>query len=243
MQARHRSRLGALLGLVMLPVLLGVMACFELPAPVGNPERSRIDPALNGVWLDGEEGWMFIFEPYDKRTWLVRWVALEGADDATDDPEGDEAPGQAEEGGIDGGSASVEATELSVLDLLRAGELRVGGIYLIKAWGKRIRGVWFITFEFRGMIDEETGMDPYTWWVMKPELMDENTLSLQFVNRELEGIEEGMTRAQLERLIRRNLNNPELFLDPLPFTRVPQDDFGVLAEMLGELGVAPDYDL
>ncbi len=101
-----------------------------------------------------------------------------------------------------------------------------------------------MTFEFRGMIDEETGMDPDTWWVMKPELIDENTLALQFVNQELEGIEEGMTRAQLERLVRQNLDNPELFIgNALPLKRVPQDDFGALADMLEEVGVAPDYDL
>jgi hypothetical protein len=243
MQARHRSRLGALLGLFMLPALLGVMACFELPAPVGNPERSRIDPALNGVWLDGDEdeGWMFIFEPYDKRTWLVRWVLLEASDDDADDSDADDSPGPAEGGEIDEESGNVEATEPSAFDLLHAGTLEPQGSYLIKAWRKRIGRVWFMTFEFRGMIDDETGMDPYAWWVMKPELMDENTLSLQFVNQELEGIEEGMTRAQLERLIRRNLDNPELFDGALVLRRVPQDDFEVLAEMLGELGVGPDY--
>ncbi len=101
-----------------------------------------------------------------------------------------------------------------------------------------------MTFEFRGMLDEETGMHPYTWWVMKPELIDENTLSLRMVNQELEGIEEGMTRAQLERLVQRNLDNPELFVEEaLLLRRVPQDDFGALADMLAEVGVAPDYDL
>ncbi len=234
------------MGLLMLPALLGVMACFELPAPVGNPERSRIDPALNGVWLGGDvdEPWMFIFEPYDKRTWLVRWVLLEERDEATDNLAAGDTPEPPAGGELDGEAGNVEDTEPSALDLLRAGELRVGGIYLIKAWRKRIRRVWFMTFEFRGMIDEETGMDPDTWWVMKPELIDESTLALQFVNPELEGIEEGMTRAQLERLVRQNLDNPELFVEnALPLKRVPQDDFGALADMLEEVGVAPDYDL
>ena len=67
-----RSRGGLLVSVVMFPILLGVMGCFELPAPIGDPERSRIEPDITGIWLvDGGDldGLMLIFEPYDRRTW------------------------------------------------------------------------------------------------------------------------------------------------------------------------------
>jgi hypothetical protein len=163
---------------------------------------------------------------------------LEEADDVADEPEEDAGPEQAKEARIG------EETEPSTLQLIETGELRIDGIVLMKAWRKRISGRSFIAFEFRGMIDEESGLEPYAWWVAKAELVDENNLALQFVNPDLEGIEAGMTRSQLERLIRRNLDNPELFVDeePIFFERVSQDDFGVLAEMLEDFGVMPELE-
>jgi len=242
MLARYRSRFGFLLAVFMLPALLGVMACFELPAPVGDPERSRMDPALSGVWVSlSDDGWIFIFEPYDKRTWLVRFVLLAAVDDEAEEAEG---PEQAKEARIGEEPATVEETEPSLLGLIETGKLKIDNIALMKAWRKRISGRSFITFEFRGMIDEESGLEPYVWWVAKAELVDENNLSLQFVDDDLEGIEAGMTRSQLERLIRRNLDNPELLFveEPMLLERVPQDDFGALAEMLADFGVITEYE-
>jgi len=244
MLARYRSRFGFLLAVFMLPALLGVMACFELPAPVGDPERSRIDPALSGVWGSlADDGWVFIFEPYDKRTWLVRLVLLAEADDDADEPEEAEGPEQAKEARIGEEPTTVEETEPSLLGLIETGELKIDSIALMKAWRKRISGRSLITFEFRGMIDEESGLEPYVWWVAKAELVDENNLSLQFVNQDLDGIEAGMTRSQLERLIRRNLDNPELLFveEPMLLERVSQDDFGALAKMLENFGVLTEY--
>ena len=54
-ECRTRSRSGLLVWVVMLPVLLGVMGCFELPAPIGDPERSRIEPGITGIWVDDDE--------------------------------------------------------------------------------------------------------------------------------------------------------------------------------------------
>lgn len=245
MIARYRSRFGFLLAVFMLPALLGVMACLDLPAPVGDPERSRIDPALSGAWVwPSDEGWVFIFEPYDKRTWLVRFVDLSVADDVADEPEEAEGPEQAKNDRSLEEIVTVEKSGPSILALIETGELKIFSISLMKAWRKRISGRSFITFEFRGMIDKESGLEPYVWWVAKAELVDESNLSLQFVNQDLEGIEAGMTRSQLERLIRRNLDNPELLFvgDPWLLERVSQDDFGVLAEMLKDFGVMPEYE-
>ncbi len=90
---RNRSRAGLIVSILILPFLLGVMACFVLPVPIGNPEKSRVDPAMSGIWLaaGGSEGWLVALEPYDKRTWLVTWMMLESTTDEDDEAEAGEA--------------------------------------------------------------------------------------------------------------------------------------------------------
>ena len=66
MKSNHRVLTGLAIALV------GLLGC--LPVPIGDPEKSRIDPELNGMWLmdrgDGDPA-VTLFEPYDKRTWLI----------------------------------------------------------------------------------------------------------------------------------------------------------------------------
>ena len=79
MTPKTRSYSGAALMLVIIPIFAGLLAC--MPVPVGDPERSRIDPGLSGVWAmteDGAEGGSYLFRPYDKRTWLVVGVEASG---------------------------------------------------------------------------------------------------------------------------------------------------------------------
>ena len=45
MNPRYRSFSGALIAIFAVPVFLGLTACLPtFPVPVGNPEKSRIDP-------------------------------------------------------------------------------------------------------------------------------------------------------------------------------------------------------
>ena len=72
MTPKSRSISGGLMTLIIIPVIIGLLAC--MPVPIGNPERSRIDPELSGLWTmqdsDGDIMGIVLFEPYDKRTWL-----------------------------------------------------------------------------------------------------------------------------------------------------------------------------
>ncbi len=65
----NRSRAGLIVSILIMPILLGVMACFVLQVPIGNPEKIMIDHAVTGAWITtdgGEEGdWVLVFEPYD----------------------------------------------------------------------------------------------------------------------------------------------------------------------------------
>jgi len=235
---RRRSGLGALATILFLPALLGVMGCLELPAPVGDPEKSRIDPGMSGIWLqsDDSDGLLWIFEPYDKRTWLIRWVEL--AEKTSDEVEDFEATPSAD------ADESVD-DELTALQLLQADRVKVNGVALFKGWRKRISGQSFITMEFKGMLGSETGMESGIWWVAKAKLIDPDHLELKFIKNEFEGIEEDMTQTQLERIVRRNIDNPEFFLDEVfggVLERVPQADYDVVAAMIEEAGVMSTYD-
>jgi hypothetical protein len=56
----------------MLPTLIGLLACIPaLPVPIGDPNKSRIDPALTGVWFDVYKEHVWVIQPYDRRTYLV----------------------------------------------------------------------------------------------------------------------------------------------------------------------------
>lgn len=61
--------------LLLIPFILGLLAC--LPVPIGDPERSRIDPTISGVWvyMEGDERrGFYAFEPFDKRAWLLAGI-------------------------------------------------------------------------------------------------------------------------------------------------------------------------
>ena len=80
MKATTRSVSGAVLMLAIIPVIVGLLAC--MPVPVGDPERSRVDAELNGIWAltkGGEVDGYYLFRPWDKRTWLV--LGVEDDDD------------------------------------------------------------------------------------------------------------------------------------------------------------------
>ena len=81
MRSATRSTTGAVLMLAIAPFVVVLLAC--MPVPIGNPERSRVDPAISGVWLatsDGDEV-LYAFEPWDKRTWIVTGVSVEEGDE------------------------------------------------------------------------------------------------------------------------------------------------------------------
>lgn len=68
--------------LLIIPVVVGLLAC--MPVPIGNPERSRIDPEISGMWAsEGDsETDLYLFQPYDKRTWLTVTIDRDKADAA-----------------------------------------------------------------------------------------------------------------------------------------------------------------
>ena len=54
MRPNVRSASGMVLMLAIIPIFAGLLAC--MPVPIGDPERSRIDPEITGVWFLESDG-------------------------------------------------------------------------------------------------------------------------------------------------------------------------------------------
>ena len=222
----HRSSAGLLLTLVLLPVLLGVMAC--LPVPVGDPDKSRIDTAMSGVWighLDGDAT-IIVLDPYDKRTWLMSLIGL--------DTEQDE---QAENVTLP--EANEPETEISPLQLLApdsGNQIKIEGIAIYKTWLTKIKGVSFMTWESKDLSETLPEMVPEDWWVFRVRRSSDAILYLDGFDYNVDGLGKVKTRKEAEKIIRRHLDDPEFF-DEDPFMKlfkVPESDYETVSKLLGD---------
>lgn len=220
MKLNNRSISGAVLMLVITPVIIGLLAC--MPVPIGDPERSRIDPDISGIWVllgDGDDAF-YAFEPYDKRTWLVTGVPIdEGAEADLSDYDLDSYAGLAklmENATV--GDDGVTATSM----------------IMYKAWRTKLGGEWFMTWEPKGVFDEGK-FEPEAWWVFRIDRPDENTLSLYMVeDRLFEDVEE--TRRAYERVIKKNARNADLYSDePARLVRVMPEHLDFFQKLAREV--------
>ena len=197
MTPKSRSLSGAMLALVLIPIFAGLLAC--MPVPIGDPERSRIDPELTGVWAvlsSGEytdEPGFYVFEPYDKRTWLVSGAGLEEGDDSD--------------------LSKYDLTSYAGFVELVADDdqIYIDEIAVYKAWLKKLGGEVFMTWEPKIVIDDGIA-EPDVWLVYRIIKDGPDTIRMQMVNAEsdlFDGVKE--TRRAYERVISKNASNPELY--------------------------------
>ena len=222
MKACTRSASGLFLMLIVAPVIVGLLAC--MPVPIGNPERSRVDPEITGVWamLDGTDSGFYVFEPLDKRTWLLIGVPMEEGGDADlsdyDIESYDEFARLMDNETV--GDDGATATE----------------IIMYKAWMTKLGGVWFMTWEPKGLFGNEQ-FAPDTWFVFRVDKPDANTLELRFCCDDKffpDDLKE--TRRSYERVIRKNAKNPELYAeDPMILKRVADEHMGFFEDLAGEV--------
>ena len=140
MKSTTRSASGALLMLVIIPGIVGLLAC--MPVPIGDPERSRIDPEITGVWLglDDNEPAFYAFESYDKRTWLLTIVPIE---------EGNEADWEDYQL-----SKYADLNRLIENETVGEDGATATGVSLYKAWLTKLGGEWFMTLEPRADFED-----------------------------------------------------------------------------------------
>lgn len=226
MTLRTRSISGALIAALTIPAILGLMAC--LPVPIGNPERSRIDPQLSGMWahVNGEWG-VTLFEPYDKRTWLVTSVEV-GRDPDHDDDCG-EGPKVDDYAGL---IAWIEEHGKSCLEGQNA--------IVYKAWRSKQGKHWYLTMELKGQVPHEEGKDMFDeefWVVYRIDKGSDDTFSLRGIDGEFDGFE-GVreTRWAYEKVIRKNGDNDDLYVDDVTsFVRVEDEHIDLFADYIEDL--------
>ena len=242
---RNRSRAGLIVSILIVPLLLGVLACFVLPVPIGNPEKSRVDPAMSGTWLAADEsgGWLVVLEPYDKRTWLVTWIMLEATTDKAEEAEAEDTETTNDDVALPDDTAMADddpESDVSFLDRLRDGAYVIDGVSFHKGWLAKIKGERSMVWQPMVNLDSERGMNPEWWWVQRVESVNSDHMDTDFINSEFEDLGEVKTRSQAEKLIRRHIKNPELFLKEgeMPdYERVPQEDYDLITEMLDDFGI------
>jgi len=225
---RARSIAGLFVTLCMLPLLLANMACMDpLPVPVGDSERSRIDPRLNGMWVGTlfEVPYILVFDSFDKRAWLMSAYGF-GVDVEGEEPETE----WAEE------TPEVEpATAAAWLDALHSVTIDEQVYWNYKTWKTKLRGTEFLTWE-AGLVFDEDGLHKANlWYVWKLEWLDKDSFELYLVNDEFEDIGEVTKRSQAERIIKRNLKNPDLFEEETyRFHRIEPVDHERAVELLSD---------
>ena len=220
MTPRTRSLSGALIMLVIIPAIIGLLAC--MPVPIGDSERSRIDPELNGAWawLDDEDSAkFFVFDPYDKRTWLLTGVGFTERDDAAEDYD--------------------LSTHAGLTGFIETHPVGDGGvttetITLYKVWRTKLGDEWFLTWEPKGIFEDES-FAAEAWFVFRIQRPDANTLELTMISDKLfKDVEEN--RRAYERVIKKNARNPDLYDDEtIRLVRMGARHFDFVGDLAGEV--------
>jgi hypothetical protein len=234
MEIRNRSLTGAAMAIFAMLVVLGLAAC--LPAPVGDPEKSTIDPYISGVWYFEGEDTFYAFEPYDKRTWLLTAIEVVDDPDFCDQDMGGSGTGErAAPRDYNATMARILALGIHCFEI----ERRPGAS---KAWRTRLGGIWFMTWEGKGVFDAETGFNPALWFVFSIEKSGPAQLKLWMIDEEhnawdvLDDMEEeNITRRVVEKIVRKHADEDDFYeSDALVFHRVRPEHFELMEELFGD---------
>lgn len=235
MNARLRSASGALLMLLIIPIVAGLLAC--MPVPIGDPERSRVDPWFHGYWFLEEDGvidGLYLFAPWDKRTWVLTGIEVEAGPDADlEDFEFDSAEelfALLREHGVGDHGITASAT------------------IVYKAWTTKLAGQPFMTWQ--GAAGSRDGGDfvPEFWWAWKYEIQDDNTVHLRIVNTDHDAFDDIVKpdnyagddyhvrmRKTWERAIKKNIDDEDIYSEEyLVLRRVPPDMIELVEDLYHE---------
>jgi len=126
---------------------------------------------------------------------------------------------------------------------LRGDEVVIEGVMPFKGWLTKIKGERFITWEPKMVLWSEEAMTPDHWWVFRLRVIDKDHIILDFINSGLDDFDEVQTREEAEKIIRRNIDNAELYVEGLSihYLRVAEEDYELLHEMLEDKGISSDF--
>ncbi len=244
MQPKYRSLTGMAIAIVSMPVILGLLAC--LPVPLGDPEKSRIDPDLSGMWImDGES--IVLMEPFDKRSWLLTMVNLINDVDECGSDEGSDEDDEEDD---------YYTSLVNRIERLGASCFTADAVSLFKAWRVRLGGEWFMTWEVKGHHDDEYGFASEFWYGFRIEKSGSDEFSLWMIDGEsYEGFDDldklellkdmdppydsralKKARRAVERVIARNVDDEELYDDsPWVFHRVEPEHHDMFESFLDDV--------
>ena len=240
MRPNIRSASGAILMLAIIPIFVGLLAC--MPVPIGNPEKSRIDPEISGVWfltMEDELNGLYHFLPFDKRAWILTGVPLEEGPDYKGEP------------------FDLENAK-DAIDVLQAFGVGDDGVtatvtVIYKAWLTKLAGHMFMTWEITTAFDDEGEYDNEYWLTFRVDKISKDQVDLYLVNGDHDAFDDrkepvegrraheypAAVRRDWERALKkaaRNVDDEELYLEePWVLHRVPEDLVGEALELFGEV--------
>lgn len=231
MNLRSRSVSGIALMLVLIPMFAGILAC--MPVPIGDPERSKIDPDLTGIWAalaDGgsaDEAAFYIFERYDKRTWLITGIHMDS--------------------GADADLAHYDLTsydgfaDLAANSSVGENNIYVDRMVLYKSWLKKLGGETFMTWEPKVMLDDGIP-EPEVWFVYRIVKEKSDRLRLRWLDGESALFRDvDRTRRAYERVIRKNVDDADLYyesddgFEDMILVRVQDTELEFVETLLGSI--------
>jgi hypothetical protein len=227
--------MGALLTLAMLPALVVVMGCLGLQVPIGNPEKSSIDPKLTGIWW-ASTGAILLLDPYDRRTWIGTIISLETNEKAKID----DLPETLE--GLD-----KENLSKVIAEALEASYLEPTGVFFWKVWLTNVQYKEFMTWKPWLLYSAYNAEQPdetekvmfYLPMGVKRESRDK--FSLVNIDADFNDLDKVKSRYDAERIIRLNINNPELFeTEHTVYQRLNIDIYEPVSAILEEFGIKPN---
>lgn len=261
MKPTLRSLSGLGIAVIGLPVFLGLLAC--LPVPIGNPEKSRIDPDLTGMWImDGAT--IVLMEPYDKRTWLMSGIDINRYADNCDANEESEEPVTKPAEESDGDEAVIDVDEIEddeYAELVAELAADTTGCYgadevaLYKAWLSTFGGEPFMTWEPMGAYDEDHGFVDPIWYGFRVDKVDTDNFHLWMIDidsepfEDLEALEKlgeaeppydsrlsKSAQRAIEKVLRRNADNDDIYSsDSLQLRRVNPEDAELFLDLVEEV--------
>ena len=234
MKPETRSMTGALMMLAIIPIFAGLMACMPEYVPLGNPDRSRVDPAMTGVWHVGGEmepfiGQFLYFQPWDKHTWMVTNVTLEIDADALEAGDDEESP--------DHDFSNYE----ELIEFLKSDDVDEDdvefSVIVYKGWVTKLRGRQFLMLEWRGLLNDlegEVSHEPFVWLDFRVAGLSDEQMELQLIDAEFEPLSEApQTRRGWEKVIRKHIDDPDLYdEESAVLRRVDSDDEELVGALL-----------
>ena len=247
---RGRTVLGMVLAASFVPVMLGITACLD--TPVGDPEQGWADPRISGAWLEVDpvsgdrSANLWLFDPWDRRTWLVTWVPFEDAASSApaDGVEGSsgEAPAAAD-GATEEAVVATPATPLAPADVERIlaalGDehlTEASGAAVFKGWLTSIGNQRFLVLEPKSDPSTERGFLPEEWWVVRVVLKGEQ-MELAALDYATDGLDEVRTRGEAEAIIAKHAADPDFYESPTVLQRIPQSAYDEVDAALDRSGL------